>query len=201
MTPRHYALLLALLCAAFATGCGSTRPNPETAAPSVATAPARTDTVNSKQLTVNNKVPGLTEKGTKPALPARITDALRISTPEGRERRQARRDAAATVPRSIKVKDGAFAWGDYAKATHAAKKATLATDSATLQVATNAVAGRDNTATQTATTQAAPGVGATIAKAIAGPLGWVLGIAAAGAVAYLLYLIWAFIPRRKDTTA
>ena len=187
MMPRHYALLLALLCAAHMTGCKASQPRPTETARPTRTAPAAPAPDSTRApLRIG-----------KPPLLPRLTDALGISTRAGRERRQVRRDAAATVPRSIKVKDGAFAWGDYAKATHAAKKATLATDSATLQVATNAVAGRGNTARQTATTQEAPGIGATIAKAITGPLGWVLGIAAAGAVAYLVYLIWAFIPRRK----
>ena len=191
MKPRYYALLLALLCAAHLTGCKASQPRPTETPRPTRTAPAAP---------ASDSTRAPLRIGKPPLLP-RLTDALGISTRAGRERRQARRDVAATVPRSIKVKDGAFAWGDYAKATNAAKKATLATDSATLQVATNAVAGRDNTATQTATTQAAPGIGATIAKAIAGPLGWVLGIVAAGAVAYLVYLIYGFIPRRKDTTA
>ena len=172
MKPRYYALLLALLCAAHLTGCKASQPRPTETPRPTRTAPAAP---------ASDSTRAPLRIGKPPLLP-RLTDALGISTPTGRERRQMRRDVAATVPRSIKVKDGAFAWGDYAKATHAAKKATLATDSATLQVATNAVAGRGNTATQTATTQQAKDWRAVLA----GPVGSVLALAVAAGIVVIL---------------
>ena len=78
MRTAFYAFLLA----AHVTACASHRPAPETAAPSVATAP---DTARTR--------PGHAGRVTPlPALPARITDAIGLSTPEGRARRQARKD-------------------------------------------------------------------------------------------------------------
>jgi hypothetical protein len=137
-----------------------------------------------------------------PALVPRLTDAIGLSTPEGRARRQAVKLAKAAVPRSI-GKGAVYAPLATEVINTYKPRATVAvaSDSATLQVATNAVAGHDNAATQTATTQEAPSVGATIAKAITGPLGYVLALAAAGAIGYLVYLIWAFLPRRRDNTA
>ena len=208
MIRRHYALLCALLLAAHLCGCRTAHPVDERPNAGLVPVAVRLDTSSvgispfalglppqsaDSQQNSKARIPRFA-----PALLPRLTDAIGLSTPEGRARRQARKDVAATVPRSVKVKNGALAWGTYAKATNAGKKANQATDSATQQIATNAVAGKGNTATQTATTQQAPSIGATIAKAITGPLGWVLGIAAAGAIGYLLYLIYMYIPKKED---
>ena len=76
--------------------------------------------------------------------------------------------------------------GDGAKTTIAEKHASQATDSATQQIATNAVAGRGNTTTQTATTKQA-----TDWKAkLTGPLGWALAAVLVGGGLYLLYPIF-----------
>ena len=183
MIPRH-RLLLALLLASHFTGCRTSSPNPGERAAPLSVAP--TTIAHSARTIVGSaaeKVPSPPPKGTKPSLFNRATDALSISTPAGRAARQQRKLIAAGVPRSVKVKDGALAWGTYAKATSAGKKATLATDSATLQVATNAVAGRGNTAQQTAATQQAKDWRAVLA----GPVGSVLALAlAAGIVLFLL---------------
>lgn len=53
--------------------------------------------------------------------------------------------------------------------------AVVNSDSATQQVATNAVAGKGNTATQTATTQQAPGPLAVLAQNLTGWIPWAIG--------------------------
>ena len=177
-------LLVLALALSFA-GCRAARPAPDERLP------AKLDTARTQ--------PGHASELNKPVP---FTDRIGLSTPEGRAQRQAVRLARAAVPR--KLGKGAV-YAPAAKQVVSAYKSragvAVAADSATVQLATNAVAGRGNTATQTATTQQAPSVGAVIAKAIAGPLGVVLAVVAAGAVAYLIYLIWAFLPRRKNNAA
>lgn len=189
MIHRHRLLLLLFLCAAHVTGCHTaqtaidTRPNAELQAPVVGV-----DSLLAK----NKRIEKETEK--KPALLPRLTDAIGISTPEGRARRQARKDAAATVPRSIGK--GAV-WAplatDVVNAYKPRQTVAVARDSATLQVASNAVAGRGNTATQTATTQQAKDWKAVLA----GPVGVTGAIVLALAGGYALYLLFPLLPRRK----
>ena len=180
-------LLVLALALSFA-GCRAARPDPTEAATAqkVDSSPQKVDS-SAKKVDTPGMLSGLGQV---------------FSTPAGRAHRQAVRLARAAVPRSI-GKGAVYA--PAAKQVVSAYKSragvAVAADSATVQLATNAVAGRGNTATQTATTQQAPSAGAVIAKAIAGPLGVVLAVVAAGAVAYLIYLIWAFLPRRKNNAA
>ena len=180
-------LLVLALALSFA-GCRAARPDPAEAATA------------EKMDSSPQKVDSPAEKVDSPGILSGIGQVF--STPAGRAHRQAVRLARAAVPR--KLGKGAV-YAPAAKQVVSAYKSqagvAVAADSATVQLATNAVAGRGNTATQTATTQQAPSVGAVIAKAIAGPLGVVLAVVAAGAVAYLIYLIWAFLPRRKNNAA
>lgn len=182
MIRRHYVLLLALLCAAHLTGCHSTRPTPNER-PTASIVPPLTDTAT--VLVVPSRT--LADKVLhRPAAPAY---RLPAATPT-------RIGKKATIyygPVTIIGKKATAAIGDAAKVNVAGKKANLATDSATQQVATNAVAGRNNTATQTATTVKPKDWKALLV----GPLGWVLGIAAAGAIAYGVYYFWWLIPRRR----
>ena len=180
MIPRHRLLLALLLLASHFTGC--TR-RAHTAAETATPTGQKMESSPQNAASSAQNAASSPQKDGKPALLPRLTDAIGLSTPAGRAARQQRKLIAAGVPRSVKVKDGALAWGTYAKATSAGKKATLATDSATLQVATNAVAGRGNTARQTATTQQAKDWRAVLA----GPVGSVLALAlAAGIVLFLL---------------
>ena len=90
------------------------------------------------------------------------------------------------APATVIGKRSIAAIGDGAKTTVAGKRATQATDSATQQIATNAVAGHGNTTTQTATTKQA-----TDWKArLTGPLGWALAAVLVGGGLYLLYPIF-----------
>ena len=184
MIHRHYLVLAALLLAAHVTGCRSTRPTTERPSAGIAAryTPARPD---------STAAPCIEQ-------PAGILSGIGtvFSTPAGIARRQAVRLARAAVPQHIKVKDGAFSWGGDAVAI--GKKAgpsLIKSDSATLQVATNAVAGRGNTATQTATAAA--------------PRDWVgmmRTVALGAAVLVGLYFFWpvlwpvllALFRRRKD---
>ena len=199
MIRRHYVLLLALLCAAHLTGCKASQP-PQPAEPALPTVAVPVGLAPDTTRTRVQVAP--------PALLPRITDAIGLSTPAGRARRQARRDVAASVPRSL-GKGAVYAVNSRVVTAYKAKAPTVQADSgATVSNAAEgsqqqAVKGNGNqlTADKHDTTQQAAGVGATIAKAITGPLGVVLGLVAAGAVVYLLYLIWAFIPRRRDNTA
>ena len=180
-------LLVLALALSFA-GCRAARPDPTEAATAqkVDSSPQKVDS-SAKKVDSSGILSGIGNV---------------FSTPAGRAHRQAVRLARAAVPR--KLGKGAV-YAPAAKQVVSAYKSragvAVAADSATVQLATNAVAGRGNTATQTATTQQAPSAGAVIAKAIAGPLGVVLAVVAAGAVAYLIYLIWAFLPRRKNNAA
>jgi hypothetical protein len=193
------ALLLALCLAACTTSHPvDARLNAELSAPAVKldTSKARIPRSATTPPHLSGVTPDIVT-GSSPGILSGIGNVF--STPEGRARRQAVKLAKAAVPRSI-GKGAVYAplATEVINAYKPRATVAVASDSATLQVATNAVAGHDNTATQTATTQEAPSVGATIAKAITGPLGYVLAIAAAGAIGYLLYLICAFIPKRKD---
>ena len=180
-------LLVLALALSFA-GCRAARPDPTEA--------ATAQKVDSSP----QKVDSPAEKVASPGILSGLGQVF--STPTGRAHRQAVRLARAAVPR--KLGKGAV-YAPAAKQVVSAYKSragvAVAADSATVQLATNAVAGRGNTATQTATTPQALSVGAVIAKAIAGPLGVVLAVVTAGAVAYLIYLIWAFLPRRKNNAA
>ena len=180
-------LLVLALALSFA-GCRAARPDPAEAATA------------QKMDSSPQKVDSSAKKVDSPGILSGLGQVF--STPAGRAHRQAVRLARAAVPR--KLGKGAV-YAPAAKQVVSAYKSragvAVAADSATVQLATNAVAGRGNTATQTATTQQAPSAGAVIAKAIAGPLGVVLAVVAAGAVAYLIYLIWAFLPRRKNNAA
>lgn len=113
-----------------------------------------------------------------------------FSTPEGRANRQAVKLAKAGVPRSIKVKDGAFSWGGDAVAI--GKKAgpsIIKSDSATQQVATNAVAGKGNTATQTAT-ETKPGFWGALLGNPVGQIGLgIIGLFIVGAGVYG-FVLW-----------
>ena len=180
-------LLVLALALSFA-GCRAARPDPAEAATA------------EKMDSSPQKVDSPAEKVDSPGILSGLGTVF--STPAGRAHRQAVRLARAAGPR--KLGKGAV-YAPAAKQVVSAYKSragvAVAADSATVQLATNAVAGRGNTATQTATTQQAPSAGAVIAKAIAGPVGVVLAVVAAGAVAYLIYLIWAFLPRRKNNAA
>lgn len=187
MIRRHYFLLLLWLLAATATGCTRRAYTPDERPNAGIVPPVQLNTqLSDNQLSGTGFIDNqhVTQSiDLKASAFNRATDALGLSTPAGRAARQQRKLIAAGVPRTVKVKDGALAWGTYAKATSAGKKATLATDSATLQMATNAVAGRGNTARQTAATQQAKDWRAVLA----GPVGSVLALAlAAGIVLFLL---------------
>jgi hypothetical protein len=194
--PRVFAAIglglgfAALVVTLALSGCAShrpvtdQRPNAELVAP-----PVGLDTA-----VVTSNVPA--NVTTKPGLLSGIGRVF--STPEGIARRQAVRLAKASTPHGIKVKDGAFSWnGDAVAIGKKAGPSIVKSDSATQQVATNAVAGHGNTATQTATTPEAPGFWATLGK----PLGYAVSLVLLAVGAYLVYLIWAFIPRRKDNQA
>ena len=93
-------------------------------------------------------------------------------------------------PATVIGKKATAAIGPGAHVAIAEKHANQATDSATQQVATNAVAGRGNTVKQTAETKQA-----TDWKAkLTGPLGWALAAVLVGGGVYLL---WPLIVRRS----
>ena len=98
-------------------------------------------------------------------------------------------------------KKATAAVGENATSTAIGKKAgpsIVKSDSVTQQVATNAVAGHGNTATQTATTQQAKDWRAVLA----GPVGQVGAVALVLAGGYGLYLLLPLLPkRRKDPIA
>ena len=183
MIHRHYLVLAALLLAAHVTGCRPSRPATERPTAGIAApyTPTRPD---------STAAPCIEQ-------PAGILSGIGtvFSTPAGIARRQAVRLAAAAVPRSIKVKDGAFSWGGDAVAIgKKAGPAIVKSDSATQQVATNAVAGRGNTATQTATETRAKDWKAVLA----GPVGIAAAVVLLAACAYGVYLVLPLLPRRKD---
>jgi len=98
MTPRHRLLLLLLLFAAHVTGCRTAPPAPdEHPIGGLVPPPARPDSVNLAEL-----------PQPKSALLPRLTDAVGLSTPQGRARRQVRKDLRAAVPHSI-GKGGVYA--------------------------------------------------------------------------------------------
>ena len=104
------------------------------------------------------------------------------------------------APATIIGKKATGAVGDNARTTVAGKKSTQATDSSTVtdqRAATNAVSGHGITATQTNTAPKAPGVGATIAAKLTGPLGWVLGAVALGGACYGIWWLLPLLPRRR----
>ena len=109
------------------------------------------------------------------------------------------------VPRTVRVRDGAFSWsGDAVAVAKKAGPVVFKSDSATLTNqagATNAVAGKDNTTTQTSTAPAAADWRSTLAARLAGPLGLVLGLAALLALGYALYLLLPVLRRRKTASA
>lgn len=191
MIRRHYCLLLVLLLAAHLCGCRPVRPATERPSAGIAprNAPAQPDSLLAK----NKRNEIETEK--KPGFLSGLGTVF--STPAGIERRQAVRLAAAAVPRSIKVKDGAFSWGGDAVAI--GKKAgpsLIKSDSATLQVATNAVAGRGNTATQTAT-ETKPGFWSALLGNPVGQIGLaVIGLFIVGAGVYG-FVLWK---KKKQVT-
>ena len=94
------------------------------------------------------------------------------------------------APATIIGKKATAAVGDQAHVAVAGKHANQATDSATQQVATNAVAGHGNTASQTATVKPAPDWRSTLLK----PLGYVLALAVVAGAGYFL---WPLIVRRR----
>lgn len=128
-TSRLLFWLLILALSAFAFGLDScvTRPRPApNEGPRVM---MRLDT------TANAQKTGIPPTYAGSAGIARLTDALGLSTPAGRERRQQRKDAAATVPRTVKVKDGAFSWnGDAVAIGKKAGPVTSAGAGATVSV-------------------------------------------------------------------
>ena len=109
------------------------------------------------------------------------------------------------VPRTVRVRDGAFSWsGDAVAVAKKAGPVVFKSDSATLTNqagATNAVAGKDNTTTQTSTAPAVADWRSTLAARLAGPLGLVLGLAALLALGYALYLLLPVLRRRKTAAA
>lgn len=156
--------------------------------------------------------------GGRPSLVARIlrrgSDASASLPPASKER-----GLGGEVPRKCKGctivygnatlagKKAQVAAGDHATASVVEKKAgpaQVASDSAALNSLAGAgnlatTKGNNNAPTQTKqdTTKQAAGVGATIAQAFAGPLGWVVAAAAVGGLGYL-FLLWR---RRRAATA
>lgn len=191
----YYGLvIIALLLALCATSCRATRQIAEPGTPSIAARAIARDSTGA-----------FSPRIAAPATFAGFTDAIGLSTAEGRERRQLRKDATAMAPRNIKVKNGAFSWGGDAVAI--GKKAgpsVVESDSSVLNAVTGggnlqAVSGNDNElkADRHDTTKEAPGPLAVLANNATAWLPWVLGIAAAGALAYGVYYFWFLIPRRK----
>ena len=186
MIRRHHFLLLLLLLAAHWTGCTrrayapDEHPSPRAAVP-VASLPHKADSLPAN-------------KAGLPTLPVPARRFFGLLPPKRAEPLT----YTPTIPRKCKGCQITIQNGNGNQATQASigknKAAAIqASDSATQQVATNAVAGNGNKVEQTATTKEAPGLLATLGK----PIGYVLAVALAGAGLYLLYLIWAFLPKRK----
>lgn len=184
-SPVYWVVAVALWIAVL-TGCASHRP-----APDERPAPEKME------------VPG---RAALPVFAPRTRPAFPLSTPAGSARRQLRKDARAAVPR--RLGKGAV-YAPAARQVVSAYKATAPTTAADSgAVVSNAAAGSQQqnvkgngntlTADKQDTTQEAPGVGATIAAKLTGPLGWVLGLAAVGALGYLVYLFWGILPRRRN---
>jgi len=129
-----------------------------------------------------------------PALLPGFTDFIGISTPEGRARRQAVKLAKASVPRSIGkgavyaplAKQVANSYKSTAPAVAADSGATVSNAAANSQQQNVQGDGNDVSAKQANPTAEAPGPLAVIADNLSGPLGAVLGLAAAAGIVVIL---------------
>jgi hypothetical protein len=165
-------LVVSMLLTMALAGCRVARPIPSVSPTSMSETSLPDSTVRDNP--TPQKAPS-----EKPGLIARIFHSGQVRYNEKKQSNPTAFINPTSVPKKCKGCQFTIITGNDNKVSQATigkskAPAVVNSDSATQQVATNAVAGRGNTATQTATTQAAPGAWATVAGKLAAPLPWLL---------------------------
>lgn len=204
-SPLYWSIILGLLLALSLTSCSSTKGVPDARANAALVGRSVGVKLNDSIAEYNNKNtpnPAPLISPGRPALLPRLADAIGLSTPAGRAKRQARKDAKAPVPRSI-GKGAVYAPNNSGKILNAGNKGGQVANADSGAVVTQAAIEKNKGAAATG-----PGATATNTEVKAGFPWWKVGFGL-GSFGLLVLLVatpagpWllALFKRRKEPLA